>query len=71
MKLFWQQHRVWFSADGMRRRMRVAGLEATYDSDPQPLLRLPGFSISAGVARLLDEPRRDDMSLWLTLRWRP
>jgi hypothetical protein len=69
--LFWNQHRLWSVADGQRRRMRVVGLEAAFGSDAQPLLQLPGFSITAGVARLMDEPLRDDTSLWLALRWRP
>lgn len=69
--LFWQQHRLWLVEDGARRRMRTAGLEATFGSEAQPLLQLPGFAVTAGVARLLDEPLRDDTTLWLVLRWRP
>jgi hypothetical protein len=59
---FYQRHRT----DGQR--LSIAGLEAAFDSEPQPLLRLPAFTLTAGVARILDE---SGTRWWLGVRWRP
>jgi hypothetical protein len=62
---FYQRHR----AD--RASVSVAGMQMTFGSEPQPLIRYPGLDFTAGVARILDEPLRNRTKWWLSMRWRP
>ena len=39
------------------------------DVDAMPLVRIPGATISAGVAVAFDTPVRDDVRGWIGLRW--
>lgn len=59
---FYQRHELGSSS------LSLAGAEAELSSEPFPILKLPGFDLTAGVARLLDE---GDTNWWLGLRWRP
>ena len=63
--LFYQQHRT------DRASVSVAGLQVTFRSGPQPLIRYPGVDFTAGVARILDEPLRNRTKWWFAMRWRP
>lgn len=60
--LFWQEHRVPGASTSL------AGAEWTLALPPMPLLQLPAPTVTAGVARLLDEHRT---RWWFGLRWRP
>lgn len=62
---FYQRHRT------DRAGLSVAGMQVTFGSGPQPLLRYPGLDFTAGVARILDEPLRNRTKWWLSMRWRP
>lgn len=63
--LFYQQHRI------ERRDMSLAGLELAVTGDAMPVLRLPAFDFTAGVARVLDYALRGKTRWWFGLRWRP
>ncbi|HEX7420936.1 MAG TPA: hypothetical protein VF505_13690, partial [Thermoanaerobaculia bacterium] len=62
---FYQRHRTDLAS------VSVAGLQMTFGSGPQPLIRYPGIDFTAGVARILDEPLRNRTKWWLSMRWRP
>lgn len=62
--LFLRQH----IADGSS--VRVTGVEATFETEPFPLLRLPGFHATVGAARVLDGTLEGKTRWWLGLRWR-
>ena len=62
---FYQRHRTDLAS------VSVAGLQMTFGSGPQPLIRSPGLDFTAGVARILDEPLRNRTKWWLAMRWRP
>ncbi|HVR38832.1 MAG TPA: hypothetical protein VMU84_07025 [Thermoanaerobaculia bacterium] len=61
---FYQQHRL-------STRLTLAGIEFAISSEPYPILKLPGVDITAGAARVLDEPLRGRTKWWLNMRWRP
>jgi hypothetical protein len=69
LTLFYQSHELGAA------RVTLAGGEATYASDPLPILKLPALDVALGVARVLDAPEaldlRGDTKWWLTMRWRP
>ncbi len=71
LPLFFERHRVWESGNGRGEWLRIAGVEWDLTGDPVPLVKLPGFHLTVGVARTLDEPLKDRMSGWLALGWRP
>ena len=48
--------------------LSLAGLEIDVASDPFPILKVPGFDVTLGVARILDG---GDTNWWLGMRWRP
>jgi hypothetical protein len=48
--------------------LSLAGLEIDLSSEPFPIMKLPGFDVTAGVARILDG---GDTNWWLGMRWRP
>jgi hypothetical protein len=60
---FWQQHRV--GTD----RLSLAGLEVAASSEAIPLIKVPAFEATVGVARLLDAPHRT--RAWFGVRWHP
>ena len=62
---FYQVHR----AGGTR--LSLAGLEATIDSPPVPIVRAPAFLLTLGIAHVFDEPYRGKTNFWVGLRWRP
>lgn len=49
----------------------VAGAELAVSSEPFPLVRLPGFDATLGVARPVGGLVGRDTTWWLGLRWRP
>jgi hypothetical protein len=51
--------------------LRLTGLEWDLASGPVPLVKMPGFHLTLGVARILDEPLDDRTEWWLALAWRP
>ncbi|HSP13337.1 MAG TPA: hypothetical protein VLV78_01145 [Thermoanaerobaculia bacterium] len=62
---FYQHHRTESGS------VALAGLELAFASGSVPLLRLPALDMTAGVARILDEPLRNRTEWWLAMRWRP
>ncbi len=69
--LFFERHRVWDQGAARGDWLRLAGLEWDVASGPLPLVKLPGFHLTLGVARILDAPFADRTEGWLTLAWRP
>lgn len=69
INVFYQHH------DFEVARVSLAGLEAKVVSEPLPILKMPAFELSAGVARVIDAPDVADLRAetrwWFTLRWRP
>ena len=59
---FYQRHELGAS------RISLAGAEVELTSDPLPILGLPGFDLTAGVARRLDD---GETNWWIGMRWRP
>lgn len=64
-ELFYQAHRI----DSTR--LALAGAQLTLSSAPNPILKLPGFDVSLGVAYGLDEPIENETKWWLGMTWRP
>ena len=74
--LFYERHRLWYEGEARGGWLSLAGLEYRFRLDPLPVGRLPGLDLRAGVARVLDEPFReeifaDDLRWWLIAVWRP
>jgi hypothetical protein len=63
--LFYQRHR----AEPVS--LSLLGLQVTLKSAANPLLRVPALDLTAGVARVLDEPLRNRTKWWLAMRWTP
>ncbi len=59
---FYQRHELGGAS------LSLAGLTIAMSADPFPIMKLPGFDVTAGVARILDD---DDTNWWLGMRWRP
>jgi Tol biopolymer transport system component len=70
LPLFFERHRVWGRGTDRGPWLRLAGLEVDVSSDPIPLVKLPGFHVSVGAARILDEPLKGKTRAWLGLAWR-
>jgi WD40 repeat protein len=70
LPLFYERHRLW-SGDGKGGWLALAGLEREWTVGPFPVGRLPRLDLRAGVARVLDEPLKDDTRWWLIAVWRP
>ena len=62
---FYQRHELGAS------RVSLAGAEVELNSDPFPILKLPGIDVTAGVARIFDAPLEGDTNWWIGMRWRP
>ena len=69
--LFFERHRVWDRGAPRGDWLRLAGFEWELASGPLPLVKLPGFDLTLGAARVLDSPFADRTEGWLTLAWRP
>ncbi len=69
--LFFERHRVWNRAAPRGEWLRLAGLEWDLAGGPLPLVKLPAFHLTLGVARILDAPFADRTEGWLTVAWRP
>lgn len=63
--IFYQTHRT------DERSVDLAGLEFSFASLAEPILRYPGIDFTAGVARIFDEPLRNRTKWWFAMRWRP
>jgi WD40 repeat protein len=51
--------------------LSLAGLRFELNSDPNPILRLPGLDLTLGAARILEGSLRGDTKWWLGMRWHP
>jgi hypothetical protein len=69
--LFFERHRVWDQGAARGDWLRLAGFEWDLASGPLPLVKLPGFHLTLGAARILDAPFVNRTAGWLTLAWRP
>ena len=47
--------------------LSLAGLEVDVSAEPFPIMKMPGFDLTAGVAKIID----GDTNWWLGMRWRP
>jgi hypothetical protein len=57
--------------DGGRRQQRLVGARIDVDSEPVPLIRLPGVRIETGFAKVLDEPDRGEWRAWAAIGMSP
>jgi hypothetical protein len=71
LQAFYARHRVWTEVERSADWLALAGFEATVELPPTPLARLPGMSLTTGIAWLLHEPDRGRTRLWLGLSWHP
>ncbi|HEX6100244.1 MAG TPA: hypothetical protein VF432_28275 [Thermoanaerobaculia bacterium] len=63
--VFYQRHELGAT------RLSLAGAEVELNSDPFPILKLPGIDVTLGVARIFDTPLENETKWWLGMRWRP
>jgi hypothetical protein len=68
--IFFERHRV-EDGSGTKQSLALVGTELRLALEPFPLVRLPGVELRAGIARILDEPFKDDFHWWLGTVWRP
>ncbi|MFH1178079.1 MAG: hypothetical protein V1750_11785, partial [Acidobacteriota bacterium] len=71
LPLFFARHRLWVQGAGKGGWLSLAGLEWELTSDPLPLLRFPGFHLTLGAARILDEPFKGKTKGWVGVEWKP
>jgi hypothetical protein len=71
LPLFFERDRMWDRDKARSGWLRLVGLEWDLTSGPVPLVRLPGFCVTVGVARILDQPFKDVTQGWIGLAWRP
>jgi len=71
LPLFFGRHRMWDRDRARGEWLRLVGLEWDLTGDPVPLVRLPGFHVTVGVARILDQPFKGVTQGWIGLAWRP
>ncbi len=69
--LFFERHRVWGAGRARGDWLRLVGVEWALASGSLPLVKLPGFDLTVGAARVLDPPLADRTEAWLSLGWRP
>jgi hypothetical protein len=69
--LFFERHRIWGRSGPRGEWLRLGGVAWDMANGPLPLVRLPGFHLTVGVARILDEPFRNVTEGWFGLAWRP
>jgi WD40-like Beta Propeller Repeat len=69
--LFFARHRVWSAGEASGGWLRLVGVEWALAGGPSPLVRLPGFELTVGAARVLDPRLADRTQAWLALGWRP
>jgi Tol biopolymer transport system component len=70
-QIFFTRHRV-RQADGSWETISLAGLRYDVDADEGlPLLKVPPFTATLGIARILDAPLNGKTNVWFSLRWRP
>jgi hypothetical protein len=72
LRAFYERHRLWDGAGSPKGDwIEIAGLETMVEIAPQPLLRLPGMALRAGVAQVLTAPLEDDVQWWIGTTLRP
>ncbi|HVN30507.1 MAG TPA: hypothetical protein VMT45_00825 [Thermoanaerobaculaceae bacterium] len=71
LPILFERHRMWFQDEPRSDWLRLVGIEWDVAGDPVPLVRLPGFHVTVGVAYILDPPFEDVTEGWLGLTWRP
>ena len=71
LPLFFARDRMWNRDQARGNWLRLVGLEWDLASGPVPLVRLPGFHVTVGVAHILDQPFEDVTQGWIGLAWRP
>jgi WD40-like Beta Propeller Repeat len=69
--LFYERHLVWDRGGGRGSWLRLAGVAWDATGGPVPLVGVPGFHLTVGVARILDPPFKDVTQAWLALAWHP
>jgi hypothetical protein len=69
--LFYERHRVWDRGGKRGDWLRLAGVEWDATGGPLPLVGVPGFHLTVGVARILDRPFKGATQAWLSVAWRP
>jgi hypothetical protein len=71
LPLFFERHHMWNQDSAKGDWLRLAGLEWDITGDPVPLVRIPGFHVTLGVAQILDAPFKGSTKAWLGLTFRP
>jgi len=69
--VFFERHRLWNDGQAKGEWLRLVGLESRFTLAPQPVGRIPAVDLRIGVARVLDEPLKDDTRWWVITVWRP
>jgi hypothetical protein len=71
LPFLFERHRMWFQDEPRGDWLRLVGIEWDVTGDPVPLVRLPGFHVTVGVAYILDQPFKDVTQGWIGLTWWP
>jgi hypothetical protein len=51
--------------------LSLVGARFELNTEPNPILKLPGLDLTLGTAHILEGPLRGDTKWWLGLRWHP
>jgi hypothetical protein len=62
---FYQRHTL----DGTH--LSLAGAQAEFHMEPNPIIKLPALDLTVGAAYILDAPLKGETKWWLGMRWRP
>ena len=68
--VFYERHRLWEDAEPQGQWLALRGAELEIQRKAMPLLRLPAFDLSLGVAEILDQPFAGEWETWITFSWR-
>jgi hypothetical protein len=72
--VFYERHRVWGFGEPRGDWLSLAGLEYRFRLGPMPVVRVPGFDLRVGVARILEDPFGEfegSTRWWVVTSWRP
>lgn len=74
--LFYSRTRLWNGGERPGDWLALAGIELTLRIEPQPIARLPAFTLRAGLAQVVSAPPAlgpldGDWRWWIATAWRP
>lgn len=71
LTVFHRRHRLWDRGAAKGDWLDLRGAELVFARGADPLLRLPAFDLTLGVAEILDPPLDDEVEAWFGFSWRP